>query len=199
MALVDRVKKILLQPNDEWGVINSELTNAGTLYKTYIIPLAAIGPVCEAIGWSLIGMSVPFVGTVRLDVLTAITQAAIGYLMSLVGVFIIALAIDGLAPSFRGHKNQVQALKVSAYAWTAAWVADALLLIPPLFWVSVLAGLLYGGYLLYLGLSPLMKVPKDMALPYTAIILIIAVVVSVVLSAIRTALLPSLFHMGPVS
>src|SRR6266851_478807 len=54
MALVDRVKKILLQPSDEWAVINTELTNSGTLYKNYIIPLAAIGPVCEAIGWSLI-------------------------------------------------------------------------------------------------------------------------------------------------
>jgi len=44
MGLVDRVKNILLQPNAEWAVINTELTNTATLYKTYIIPLAAIGP-----------------------------------------------------------------------------------------------------------------------------------------------------------
>ena len=45
MALVDRVKNILLTPREEWQVIDAEPTTPAELYKEYIIPLAAIGPV----------------------------------------------------------------------------------------------------------------------------------------------------------
>src|SRR3989442_1557869 len=124
MALVDGVKKILLQPNAEWAVINAELTNPATLYKTYIIPLAAIGPVCFAIGISVFGLHLPFgLGTIRYSVTTALTQAVVQYAQNIVFVFLLALIIDALAPSFGGQRNQVQALKVSAYSCTAFWVA----------------------------------------------------------------------------
>ena len=65
MALVDRVKNILLTPKTEWQVIDAEPTTVADLYKGYIIPLAAIGPICTAIGWSVFGMRVPFLGTYR--------------------------------------------------------------------------------------------------------------------------------------
>src|SRR5713101_1801708 len=97
VALVDRVKKILLQPNAEWAVINGELTNTATLYKTYIIPLAAIGPVCYAIGISVFGMHLPFgFGTLRYSITTALTQAVVQYAQNIVFVFLLALIIDAL-------------------------------------------------------------------------------------------------------
>jgi hypothetical protein len=195
MALVDRVKKILLQPNDEWAVINSELTNAGTLYKTYIIPLAAIGPVCGAIGWSLFGISLPFTGAVRLPVTTALTNAAIMYALALVGVFLFAVIIDALAPSFGGQKNQVQALKVAAYASTASWVGGVFTLVPALSIIALVCSL-YGLYLLYAGLSPLMKSPRDKAVPYAIVIILVGIVLFVVLAAVRRAFLPSMADLG---
>jgi hypothetical protein len=195
MALVDRVKKILLQPNDEWAVINSELTNAGTLYKTYIIPLAAIGPVCGAIGWSLFGISLPFTGAVRLPVTTALTNAAIMYALALVGVFLFAVIIDALAPSFGGQKNQVQALKVAAYASTASWVGGVFTLVPALSIIALVCSL-YSLYLLYAGLSPLMKSPRDKAVPYAIVIILVGVVLFVVLAAVRRAFLPSMADLG---
>jgi len=195
MALVDRVKKILLQPNDEWAVINSELTNAGTLYKTYIIPLAAIGPVCGAIGWSLFGISLPFTGAVRLPVTTALTNAAIMYALALVGVFLFAVIIDALAPSFGGQKNQVQALKVAAYASTASWVGGVFTLVPALSIIGLVCSL-YSLYLLYAGLSPLMKSPRDKAVPYAIVIILVGIVLFVVLAAVRRAFLPSMADLG---
>ena len=195
MALVDRVKKILLQPNDEWAVINSELTNAGTLYKTYIIPLAAIGPVCGAIGWSLFGISLPFTGAVRLPVTTALTNAAIMYALALVGVFLFAVIIDALAPSFGGQKNQVQALKVAAYASTASWVGGVFTLVPALSIIALVCSL-YSLYLLYAGLSPLMKSPRDKAVPYAIVIILVGIVLFVVLAAVRRAFLPSMADLG---
>ena len=42
MALLDRVKSILLAPRPTWQVIDSESATVGSLYTGYVIPLAAI-------------------------------------------------------------------------------------------------------------------------------------------------------------
>ena len=42
MNLVDRVKNILLQPKQEWAVIEAETTDTKTLYTSYAMILAAI-------------------------------------------------------------------------------------------------------------------------------------------------------------
>jgi hypothetical protein len=55
MALVDRVKNILLTPRQEWAVIDAEPTVPVELYKQYIMPLAAIGPVAGVIGSTVCG------------------------------------------------------------------------------------------------------------------------------------------------
>jgi hypothetical protein len=174
MALVDRVKNILLTPRTEWEVIDAEPTTVADLYKGYILPLAAIGPVAQAIGFSVFGMPVPFLGTYRTPVATAVTQAVVTYVLTLVAVFVLALIIDALAPTFNGTPNRIQALKVAAYSYTASWVAGIFMLIPALSLLSILG--LYSLYLLYLGLPILMKAPKEKALAYTAVVVIAGIV-----------------------
>jgi hypothetical protein len=174
MALVDRVKNILLTPRTEWEVIDAEPTTVADLYKGYIMPLAAIGPVAQAIGFSVFGMPVPFLGTYRTPVGTAITQAIVTYILTLVAVFVLALIIDALAPTFNGIPNRIQALKVAAYSYTASWVAGIFMLIPALSFLAILG--VYSLYLLYLGLPILMKAPKEKALAYTAVVILCGIV-----------------------
>jgi hypothetical protein len=174
MALVDRVKNILLTPKTEWEVIDAEPTTVADLYKGYIMPLAAIGPVAQAIGFSVFGMPVPFLGTYRTPVGTAITQAIVTYILTLVAVFVLALIIDALAPTFNGIPNRIQALKVAAYSYTASWVASIFMLIPALSFLAILG--VYSLYLLYLGLPILMKAPKEKALAYTAVVILCGIV-----------------------
>jgi hypothetical protein len=183
MNLIERAKNIVLQPKSEWDVIVDEDTATGDLYKSYIAPLAAIGPVASFLGLSLIGTSVPFLGTIRMPILSGLSMAIVSYVMALVGVFVISLVIDYLAPTFGGEKNQGQALKLAAYSMTPAWLAGVLHLIPML-GVLVLLASLYGLYLLYLGLPVLMKAPQDKALPYTAVVVVCAIVVSVIIGAV---------------
>jgi hypothetical protein len=58
-----RVRNILLTPNTEWPAIAEEPTPSGTLVSSYVIPLVAIGAVAGFIGGSLVGATVPFLGT----------------------------------------------------------------------------------------------------------------------------------------
>jgi sterol desaturase/sphingolipid hydroxylase (fatty acid hydroxylase superfamily) len=175
MSLADRVKKILLQPKQEWPVIDAEATSVGDLYRGYIVPLAAIGPAAGIIGWSVFGVRVPFVGTTyRVPLGSAIASGIVQYVLALVGVFVLALIIDALAPSFSGQKSQIQALKVAAYSSTAAWLAGVFALVPALAILAILG--LYSLYLLYLGLPVLMKAPQEKALGYTVVVVIAGIV-----------------------
>ena len=174
MSLLERVKRILLTPKEEWPVIDAEPATVGGLYTGYIMPLAAIGPVAQAIGYSVFGYSVPFMRTYRTPVGTAITGAIVTYALTLLGVYVLALIIDWLAPNFNGSRNQIQALKTAAYASTASWVAGIFALVPGLRVLGILG--LYSLYLLYLGLPVLMKAPQEKALGYTVVVIIAAIV-----------------------
>jgi hypothetical protein len=173
MNLVDRVKRILLSPRTEWEVIDAEQTTPAALYRGYIAPLGAIGPIAGLVGYTVFGVPVP-IGSVRIPFGSALTGAVIGYALTLAGTYILALIIDALAPTFNSQRNQIQALKLAAYSLTAAWVAGIFALLP---WLRPLGLVgLYSLYLLYLGLPVLMKTPREKALPYTAVVALVAIV-----------------------
>ena len=169
MALVQRVQNICLKPKQEWDVIAGETSSAADLLKNYALPLAAIGVVAGFIGMSFIGMSVPFLGTYRVPMVTGLVSGAIGLAIQLASVFVLGLIIDALAPKFGGEKNSAQALKVAVYSFTPGWAVGVVRILPSL---GILAGLasLYGIYLLYLGLPRLMKSPQEKAVVYTLVV-----------------------------
>lgn len=184
MSLSERAKKILLQPAEEWAVIDKEPGTATDLYTSYIIPLAAIGPIASIIGLSIIGVGLPVGGSYRVSLISAIGHAVIAFVLALVGTYVLALIIDALAPTFLGVKNDFQALKVAAYSSTAAWLAGIFNLIPTLAFLQILA--LYSVYLLYLGLPILMKAPQEKALPYTAVVIIAGIVIFGLIGALSS-------------
>ena len=183
MELVERVKRLLVSPAAEWQVIDAEPATPESLYKGYVIPLAAIGPVARLIGYSVFGVRIPFTGTVyRAPIGSAIVSAVVTYLASLAAVYVFALIIDALAPSFGATKSPVQALKVAVYSSTAGWLAGIFSLIPGLRMLGLLG--LYSLYLLYVGLPLLMKAPSDKALSYTVVVIVAGVVLFFILGAI---------------
>ena len=68
------------------------------------------------------------------------------------------------------------------YSLTASWIAGIFALLPGLRILTLLG--LYSLYLLYLGLPVLMKTPREKALGYTVVVIIAAIVLSLIISAI---------------
>jgi len=185
MNLVERAKRLLLTPHPEWQVIDAEPTTTSELYTQYVIPLAAIGPVARVIGFALIGIHVPFSGvTYRTPIGRALVGAVVSYVLTLVGVYVLAMIIDMLAPSFGGTTNRMQALKVSAYSNTAAWLAAIFALVPGLSILGILG--LYSIYLLFVGLPILMKSPADKAGSYTVVVILVAIVLFMLIGVVGT-------------
>jgi hypothetical protein len=183
MGLVDRVKAILLTPQKEWPVIEAESATPASMYTGYIIPLAAIPAVAGFVGMSMFGVRVLGM-SVKVPVSTGLTNAVVVYALALAGVFVLALIIDALAPSFGGQKSQIQALKLAAYSSTASWLAGIFLIIPALSILSIVG--IYSLYLLYLGLPVMMKSPPDKSVAYTVVVILVAIVLYAVFGVIAS-------------
>ena len=162
MALVERVTNILLKPKVEWPRIAEESATASSIFTGYVMILAAIGPLALALTGS-VGIAV------------------VSYGIGLGVTWLLAMIVDALAPTFGGEKNFIQSLKLTAYSYTAAWIAGIFQLIPVLGGVLSLLGAVYAWYTFYLGVAVMKKCPAEKAVVYTVAIVVCGLVLGVVL------------------
>lgn len=184
MGIADRVRNICVDPTREWPIIEREDTRMADLVAGYLVPLAALGAVAGFIGGSIVGATIPFMGTVRQSFVGGLVSAGVAFVLTIVGCLVLGWIINALAPTFGGRQDTRQAFKVAVYAYTPGLVAGVLAVLPML---SALAGVvagLYGLYLLYLGLPVLMKTPTDKAVAYTAVVVVCAIVGMVAMGAV---------------
>ena len=186
MNIVQRVKDIILKPTDTWAEIKAEQVTIKELYTSYAMLLAAIPPIASFIGLSLLGFSV-LAFSYRVPLGWGISHALVSYILSLVGLYVVGLIIDTLAPSFGSKKNQVNAMKVAVFSWTPSWIAGILMIIPALSPVAMLLSL-YSLYLFYLGLPILMETPNDKAMGYFIVTILVSIVIFILIGVISNSL-----------
>lgn len=184
--LVRRAINILTKPKLEWEVIDAEPATIKELYLRYAVILAAIPAIAGLIGILVFGQGM-FGVVYRPPVIPSVIGALVSYALSLIGVGVIALVVDLLAPQFGGVQDRVKAFKVAIYSMTAVWVAGIFAIIPSLAWLQIVG--LYGLYLLYLGLPRLMRSPQDKSLVYTIVVVVVAFVINMIVSAIGGAII----------
>jgi len=163
MAILDRIKGILLEPRNEWARIATESATTQSLYASWIMILAAIGPIAILLSWK----SFPF---------------AIGnYIISLIITYIIALIVDHLAPSFGGTKDFVASLKLTAYSYTAAWLAGFFHLLGHFGGIAILIASIYAWYTFLLGAPVLNRCAPDKAVHFTIVIVLCGIVLGILM------------------
>jgi hypothetical protein len=185
-ALFERAKNLLLKPAETWDAIALEEVEVQNLYKTWILPLAAIPPIATFIGLSIIGVGA-FGISYRVPFADGLAYAVVSYALSLGSVYAFAYIVDALAPNFGAEKNFKQAFKVSAYFPVAAWIAGVFALIPSLTILSIVG--LYSLYLLFIGLPKLMKPAEGKGGGYTLAAIGVAVVLYLVIWVVASSLI----------
>jgi len=180
-ALVARIKAILLRPKEEWPVIAAEPADTSGLFARYAVPLAAIGPVSaflhgQLFGYGLFGLSW------RPSLVSGLAGMVSSYVVALVGLWVLALVVDALAPKFDGTASREQAARLVVYGATASFLAGIAQLLPGLGVLGLLG--LYSFYLFYTGATPLMKVPEAKALGFTVVTILCAFVLALVAGAV---------------
>ncbi len=170
-ALIDRVKSILLSPQDEWEKIANEPVEPKQLLLNYVLILAAIPSICGLIGGFLFG-GVPLFAN--------ILAAVASYVLAPVMVFVVAALIDLLGQYFGAQRDFSQSFKVAVYSSTPVFLAGIFQLLP----LGLLGGIIsflasaYGIYLTYLGLQKLMLAPQDKIVLYTIGVVVASMLVA---------------------
>lgn len=182
IALIARVKNLLLSPGTEWDVIDRETVGPGRLVTRYVAPLVAIPAIAIVIGLSVLGVQVG--GQLyRAPILEVALSALLFFVLSIVGVFVFAAVIDRLAPRFGAPRSYRQAFKLSAYSITAAMVAGVLTIAPAL-QILALLGATYSLYLLFTGTPKVMHAPEKFAVNYSITVTFLAIVLALLVGLI---------------
>jgi Yip1 domain len=187
-----RVVNIVTRPRLEWPAIAAEPRDVAGLYRGYIAPLAAIPVICRLIGMSLVGISVPYLGYYRISIGAAAANAVVQYVLGLVGIYVAALVITKLAPTFQSTPDTAQALKLVGYSMTPVWIAGVLHLVPALSPLVLLAAL-YSIYVCHVGIAPVMETPADKVTAYLVASAIVLIAVYMVIALLMAALMPLAF------
>lgn len=178
MDIVARAKGLLMDPVKEWGIIAAEPLETATLFKSYVMPLLGLSAVAGLIGTTLMGGgSLGLVGS-----------TVVGFLLALVGIFVLAKIVEVLAPRFGGPVDPAAALKLAAYAPTASWVGGACMVIPFIGWIPALAGGLYSLFLFYIGTPTVMRIPRERVMGFAISVVLVAVLVNILIGAVVAAL-----------
>ncbi len=202
MSIVQRAKNIIMKPSDEWNVIASEPATIGGLFTDYATPLALIPMVSTLLFNGLLGISAAdmmgFGSGMPLDLMAIAGMAILSFIVSLVSLFVMGTLVKLVSPSFNGTSDKVQAMKLMTYASTPSWVVALVSWIPFLGAVLGFAATVYVVYLIYLGLNPVLGVPKEKIAGFTVVIVLIYVVLVLIMSGIVAGLLYSTFFGNPM-
>ena len=188
--LFERVKNILISPAKEWSKISKENNDLVKLLINYVLPLAAIPAIALLLGYTLLAIFQGF--PLGSFLLWGLIYGIVMVVLYVVLLVLAALFTNILAPSFSGKDDFNKSFALVAYSATPMFVAGIFyLLIALSSWgqaglgnLLTLLGLLYGMYILYLGIGPMKGVPKDKVLPFFIVVVLIFIVLQVVLSIV---------------
>ncbi|QGM98889.1 Yip1 family protein [Methylocystis parvus] len=182
--LVSRVKGLILTPQKEWERIEAEDTTIAELYRSYIAVLAAIPPFASFLGAWLFGSR-----GLHPTFLAGLFRAIVEYLLSFPALFAVAFVISMAAPHFDGKTDDRRALTLAAYSYTPAWLAAIFGLVPGLRFLDVLG--FYGIYVFSLGLTRMMRIPKDNLDVFTLVALFVTIAMGALHAWIVSLIAPS--------
>jgi hypothetical protein len=190
MKLIDRVKNVLLTPKTEWDAINAETAVPGSLFTTYVLPLALVAAAGQLLG----GLALSRGASLAYVLVTAVLAAAV----SVIGYFVAIHVIDLLAPTFGSEKNLSKSAQLVAYSLTPSYVAGLLSFVPALGGILGIAGWVYSIYIMYLGVGLLKKTPEDKKVVYLLVAWVVMIVITMVISGVLGTIMYSTTGYGPM-
>ena len=200
MEIFERVTAILSNPKEEWTIIEAENASHGKVLTGHLLPLALIPAVAKfAVFWwqwrktvkaatdkiELAASSYSSYGndvakqiedikdSMPFNTAWVIVQAITVFAIIVGSVYITAAVINTLAEKNGSEKNFNRAFALAAYSFTPLCVAGLLYLYSPLAVLVSFVGL-YGAYLLFVGIQPIMKPAAEKLTGYFVVALIAA-------------------------
>jgi len=163
--IFDRVKGILLKPNETWDEIKVEQTNEPEIFREFMVYVAAVPAIAGFLGSLFSGD----------NFFTSLFWAILFYIFSIVGVWASARVLVFLAPNFKCEQDKIQFIKLTSASFTPILVACVFFLIPPIYGLSVFG--IYGFYIFWIGFPRLVDCPEEDKFNFAVIGVIVMAIV----------------------
>ncbi|NDC36584.1 MAG: DUF1282 domain-containing protein [Proteobacteria bacterium] len=171
------VKEVITNPVGCWSSIRGSYGTVQDFFMNFLAPLLLVGAVVDILtGLGSRGM---FAG-----LLFSVVRLALALGMAYLTAFILAK----LAANFGGTNDLLGALKLSGYSHSPALLAAILGIIPFLGAPVILALSLYGYYIFYQGISPMLAVPAQQRVVYTIVSILVLIVTNMLVGALALLL-----------
>ncbi len=151
-ALLSRVQNILLRPGAEWQIIKEEPTTYEAVLF-YIAVLAVVPPAAAVAGRVFFDGSATHSAPV-FPLRYVMFTNLLWYVMYIANVAVTGAVIAAIIATADSRWDGLKGLKIAAYSFTPLVAAGFLSVIPYLSW-TVPVAILYGVYILYLGIKTL--------------------------------------------
>jgi hypothetical protein len=158
--ILNRMMNILIHPNNEWQTIRNESAAYGNLLLRYVAPLAAIPPLAVIAGSFLFGRNLPNNTLAHL-----LITNLLWYCMYVLNVMVVGAIVAAIVTAPDVRWTGLQGFKVATYSFTPLFITGGIAVIPKMGW-TIYAAILYGIYLLYLGIAGIAGTAKKQAAWY---------------------------------
>lgn len=169
--MIPRIIKMFKDPRGYWDDVLAEPGEIRSLLPTMMV-LAAIPAGAWLVGIGALGaMRQGFfgMGIFARFFLAMVVSTVLQYGLSIAAWIVLGYLIDAFAPTFSAQRDLGQSMKLATVI-IPTWLGQVLAVtsIQSLAWLGMLAGLGFGGYLLFLGLPTMNGTPQDKAAGYAA-------------------------------
>lgn len=179
--MIARFWRLVRAPSAELARIGGETPTARALLLHVAAPLALIAAFAPALGQLIFGARA--LGIVyRPDILPTLGGALVAAGLIVLALYLIALAIDRVAPLLQGRADATRALQTSVYAASPALIATGALIVPAL-WPLTLVGLA-SLVVLHRALPILMGAPPNRATAFAVVVVVVALILVLLLAAL---------------
>lgn len=173
--IIGRLRGVVLNTEGVWSEIKDEAIDIKGIYSTYLLLMAAVTPVCQFVGGSILG-PMPF--------FSGLVAAVVQYAIALGGVYLMAFIAQKLAANFGGTASLLDTFKLLTFAYFPAMAIGVVHLVPLNILKLLLLLGLFSLYALYLGIPKMTGVPEDKRGIYFITLIGVMIVVAVVFGAI---------------
>ena len=159
-SVLRRILSLVLVPNQAWDEIAREHASVDVLIRRYIVPLALLAPLATVIGMKTFDASWSPAHGYLVPPEAIWAAGATTLFASIASIFLLAGIFVLIAPMYGSSRDYPSALKVATYGAVPVLVAGALLFLPVMVMVSVVA-LCHTLFLYWIGVRRVLDVPED--------------------------------------
>jgi len=189
-AILELVRGLFSAPKASLAKVEVENKSINQIYKQYLLILVALPAIGTFIGTSIVGMSIPFVGTYRVPFFSGLISQIIYYFLMLGMVYVYALVLQKVAASFGGNNSLQKSFQLVAFSMVPVFVGGILNVVPMLGLLGILFAV-FTLYLFYLGIPLFTGVEEAKRLLVFIITLVVGLILAVIISMIVSLFTPS--------